>query len=116
MTTEEEIATLKELLAESHGVLRDMRHEMKDAKYLIGKLSQELVERRLKEEVEKGLETYRLELKEAMDRAVAHVTNEFDKLYDTLMGGEKRDRRLGNRTIPEIIETVAAAENARRKF
>lgn len=109
-TTEEKMDQLRELIHEANGVLSDLRREMKEAKVLVTKLAPDLVEARLKEEVSKGLATYDQEVRDAMDRAVEKVMSEFDKLYDTLMGGEKRERRVGTPTIPELIEKVAEAD------
>lgn len=93
LTDEEKLEKSKQecrdLIAEAHGVLRDLKTEMKTAKELV----KELVGGIVSEELAVQVDALGDRIGDAMERSVAKVNAEFDKLSDTYMGREKDDPR-----------------------
>jgi hypothetical protein len=79
------VTEIKELNAEGHGLLKDLRAEVKKAQQLVPMI----VSRRISAEVSKQLQALGEETEEAMQRAVDKVGREFDKVQAMFMGEDE---------------------------
>jgi hypothetical protein len=96
LTAQQEADALDERIREAHGVLKDLRREMREAK----RIGPALAKAAVSEAVGKEIATLGVETRKAMDIAVDKVQQEFDRLTELLFG--KRARR--GYTLPEYIE------------
>lgn len=65
---------------------RDLRHFISEAKIILDEESDRIVRKVLEDAAEKGITQLNEDIGEQMDRAVARVNGEFDKLAALLMG------------------------------
>ncbi|MEU4578976.1 hypothetical protein [Nonomuraea sp. NPDC023979] len=93
---------LRELIREGHGLLKDMRAERRAIEQLLDDIPAK-VDARIEERVKAGLEVLGEQTKEAMDRAVAKVGREFDRLEAILTGTDPASRRQGKRPLEELF-------------
>jgi LPS O-antigen subunit length determinant protein (WzzB/FepE family) len=105
--TEDEITALREATREAHAALKDLKGAIKEGRELVAaidKMAQIAVEDRLKPVVEKGLEDFGKNLRQAIDVATDSVYERFDKIADLLTGEDKTSKRRGQPSIPELVE------------
>lgn len=103
-TAAEEREQLEATIREAHGAVKDLRQAIKaadEAEKSLRTAAREAVDEGVSEEVQRGVEQYRDELRAAMDRGVDQVFAEFDKLRNTLMHGDKRGR---GKRLDEMLE------------
>lgn len=79
---------LRGLVSEAHGVLKDLRSEVKKAQQVLPMI----VSRRINVEVEKQITKLGEETEQAMDDAAAKVYAEFDRLQAMILGKEDPDK------------------------
>jgi hypothetical protein len=110
MTTDDEIAALRQATREAHEALADLRREMKAAEQLRADLAttaEVSVTEQVVPFVQKGLEEFGVELKKAIDIGTEAVYARFDELGDLLLGEDKVSRRKGLRSLPQLAEEKA---------
>ncbi|MCM8550045.1 hypothetical protein [Streptomyces sp. STCH 565 A] len=90
---------LQEEIREAHGVLKDLRNEIKTARELVPLLTDEA----FSAEVTKQVEELGAATKTAMDTAVERVFKKFDELQAMLMGEDRISRRKGRTPIPDAL-------------
>ncbi|KPC86270.1 hypothetical protein ADL35_12365 [Streptomyces sp. NRRL WC-3753] len=90
---------LREEIREAHGVLKDLRHEIKTARELVPLLTDEA----FGAEVTKQVGELEAATKQAMDTAVDGIFKSFDELRAMLMGEDRASRRKGRTPIPEAL-------------
>ncbi len=100
---------LREEIREAHGVLGDLRREIREARELVPLLTDDL----FTAEVKKQLDQLAEATGEAMDRNVAKVIKSFEDLAATLMGEDRASRRKGTVPIPDLLKAKAVLDAAR---
>jgi len=81
------LSEVRSELKEARRVIRELRHERDEA---IATDVRALIDAAVKA----GLDDYADTLRSAMDSAVAHITSEFDKLFDAFMKGGRKGTDL----------------------
>ena len=116
MSTEDEILALKEATRQAHEVLKDLRHEIKEARRVQATLkadAQKAVAEGVADIVKAGLDTYMQIIMAAIEDATERVNARFDKLTEAFMGEDKANRRKGHASLPEIVEGLVAERATR---
>ncbi|MBZ6259738.1 hypothetical protein KVH22_29925 [Streptomyces olivaceus] len=98
---------LQEEIREAHGVLKDLRNEIKTARELVPLLTDEA----FSAEVTKQVEELGAATKTAMDAAVDRVFKKFDELQAMLMGEDRISRRKGRTPIPDALRAYLDAQD-----
>ena len=106
MTTEEEIAALKQATREAHEARSDLQLVIKEAKKYFEEELKDKAETIIKMHVTLGLQEYSRDIKTAIDKATQAVYNRFDKIVDTMLGEDKASKRQGRPSIPELMKKV----------
>ncbi|MEU9654418.1 hypothetical protein AB0E00_36755 [Streptomyces sp. NPDC048110] len=99
---------LREEIREAHGVLKDLRHEIRTARDLVPLLTDEA----FAAEVTKQVGQLEAATKQAQDAAVQRILKSFDELHATLLGEDRASRRKGRTPIPEALRAYVAAHGA----
>lgn len=102
---------LREEIREAHGVLSDLRREIREARELVPLLTDDLFTAEVKKQVAQLAEV----TDEAMRRSVSKVTKSFDDLADTLMGEDRASRRKGKVPLPELFKAKAVLDAAHQE-
>lgn len=97
------IDELKDTIREGRELLKDMRAEQKKAQQVIPMI----VTKRIEVAVEKGLQEYGKEVKNATDVARDHVISEFEALMQMLLGEDKESVDEGRVNVREYIEKLS---------
>lgn len=92
---EQTLADLKEAIREAHGVLKDIRNAMKDARKLLGDEIESQVKGRVSACVEEGMGS----LNENVTKTRKHIDQRFDELFAMVMG----ENRKGQAPIAHMI-------------
>lgn len=100
---------LREEIREAHGVLSDLRREIREARELVPLLTDDLFTAEVKNQLDQLAEV----TAEAMQRSVAKITKNFDDLADTLMGKDRTSRRKGHVPLPDLFKAKAVLDAAR---
>lgn len=101
---------LRTLLREGHELLRDLRATVKEARPLAERLVEDVMQERLAAEVQRGLDEYATTIRDAMDKAVAKVGAEFERLAAIYLEGSKGRRRRGAAPLPGLAEASRRAD------
>ncbi|MET9088126.1 hypothetical protein ABZX77_40655 [Streptomyces sp. NPDC004237] len=102
-------------IREAHGVLKDLRQAIKEARQEIPRLMADKVSEQMQTRVAEGLDAYKGSLDEAIEQSTARVMERFDTLAAMLMGEDKSSRRRGETSIPDLFKTAAALQRAERR-
>lgn len=107
MTALDDARELREASREAHEAIQDLRVAMKDGKQLLQEI-RTAAKGAVDEQVEAAIEAAVMRLKEAVEAAIepatAEVFKRFDTITDTLMGEDRRSRRQGKPSVPEMID------------
>lgn len=104
MNRQEEIEKLESLLREAHGMIKDLRREVKSAKEAENSIRtavKEAVEAEITEELRRGLDEFGHALKKAMGDGVDHVLKEFRQLENIVMYGNQQGR---GKSLRDLLE------------
>jgi uncharacterized membrane protein len=104
-------AQLREEIREAHGILKDLRREIKEARELIPLRTDELFTAEVKKQVDQLSKV----TDEAMRRSVETVTKSFDDLAATFMGEDRASRRKGKVPLPDLFKARAVLDAARQE-
>jgi hypothetical protein len=108
MTSEEEIAAIKEATRVAHEAIKDLKGLIKEAKQISEHISVQMheeVDEKLQAEVKVGLEQLSVAFKAATEEATNKVFKRFDDLADLLLGEDWRSKKKGKPSIPDLIES-----------
>jgi len=101
---DEKIETLRELIREANGTLRDIRHERREAEASIRSITEQ-IDARIFEAVVAGLERYSGTISNAIEVAEQKVYDRFDMIACLCLGQEQDD---GTRPLEELIRRYVA--------
>jgi hypothetical protein len=101
---------LRELIREGHGLVKDIRTERRAVEQLLDGIPAR-VEASIKDTVERGLVALRETTKTAMDRSVAKVFAEFDRLQGLLTGTHPSHVRKGKPPLEDLIRAYAETKD-----
>jgi hypothetical protein len=105
--SEKDIEDLREATREAHAAIKDLRLATKEAKEAGAEallLIRNEIAGQINVAVEEGLRGYKAALDAAIEDGTKKVMGRFDHLAELLMGEDKKSRRQGKPTIPELIE------------
>lgn len=109
-TTEEEIADLRAATREAHEAIKGLKEWIKEARKVIPEI-ETTARKHVDEHLAPVVKSETEKLTAAIDRAIIEaderVNRRFDQLTDILLGEDKRAKRTGKRSIPDLAkETV----------
>lgn len=102
----EATAQAKEASRELHGLLKDCKEARKDAQAIVVGMRAYITDV-IEREVKEGLEGFNTVVLDHIDKATQAIYKRFDGLTDTLLGTDKKSRKKGEPSIPELIEVAA---------
>jgi hypothetical protein len=99
----EALAELRELVREAHGVTKDLRQAIREAKQVQSTLP-EAAAARIETAVEKGLSEYSAVLADSIEKATQAVFRRFDTIAAVCLGEDAKSVREGKLTLKELLE------------
>lgn len=108
-----QLIELRELIRQAHEATSDLRAAIREAKTMRDSLpaaAQKAVTEQFSAEVESGLRSFREALDKAIDTGTQAVFRRFDRIEKLLLGEDDKSVRAGKRSIPQMVETIAAVE------
>jgi hypothetical protein len=104
---------LRDLVRQAHEATSDLRAAIRDARTLrdtLPAVAEKAVSEQVQAEVESGLESFGRALDKAIEDGTQAVFRRFDRLEKLFLGEDPRSVRAGKPSIPQMLETIAAAE------
>jgi hypothetical protein len=108
----EALAQLRELVQEAHGVTKDLRLAIKEAKQVNSELPSQ-VAMHLDRAVATGLKEYTGALDKAIKNAEAVITRRFDVLGAIFMGEDPESVAEGRESLEDLINRVGRRRHVR---
>lgn len=113
MSTRDEIDELKAATRAAHETIKDLNAAIRDAEELVERMktvveetAHKNVDQVLAEETRKGVEALGEVIKKACDESTEAVYRRFDLITGVLMGEDKKSRREGKLSLPELAEQI----------
>jgi hypothetical protein len=104
-----EVEEMRQLVREAHELLKDMRLERREIEQLLDGIPYK-VDERIEAQLTRGLEKLGEETRLAMDRSVAKVGREFDRLQAICTGTDPKSRRAGAAPLEELLHRQRVAQ------
>lgn len=98
------------MIREAHGVTRDLRQMITEARQIINSGVDEALKEQLKVAIVKTADDLGTATKDAMDAAVDRVNRKFDDLAAILTGTDRLSRRQGKPPLEDLIRAAATIE------
>jgi hypothetical protein len=108
-----QLLELRDLIRQAHEATADLRAVLREAKAVRDSLpaaAEKAVSEQVGAEVKAGLDEFGKALDEAIETGTQAVFRRFDKIEQLLLGEDAKSVRAGKPSIPQMIETIAAAE------
>jgi hypothetical protein len=102
----------REVIREAHGVSRDLRQLIAEARKMIASDVEAALKKQLITSVREAMDQVGSATQEAMDAAVLRVNAKFDELAALLTGTDAKSRRLGKPPLEDLIRAAAAVPPA----
>jgi ABC-type transporter Mla subunit MlaD len=102
-------ADARDVIREAHGVTRDLRHVITEARHLIGSGVEEALQEKLGAAVKEAVDGLGKATRKAMEESVDKVNRQFDELAAVLTGTDRKSRRAGKPGLDELIEAAGDA-------
>ena len=108
-----QLLELRDLIRQAHEATSDLRTVLREARAVRDSLpaaAEKAAGEQLNAEIKAGLVSFGEALDKAIDTGTDAVFRRFDRLEQMLLGEDPKSARAGRPSIPQVLETIAAAE------
>lgn len=106
------MAEMREVIAEAHGVRKDLERTLREAREFLAKELEGEVANQMNAVVKEQVDALGTSIEKAMDDCTNKVISEFDKLFKMLTGATREMQRQGKVSIPEMIDLLSEFQDS----